>query len=112
MNTSIQQDGQLKKQGLDAHQATEKERWTFLYQDFEIVLDRLPYIGLFIEIEGPSEAAIQEIVHLLKLSSCQVIRQNYGELMAEKLCTLNLCYSSLRVTFAEEARHQLSIAQS
>src|ERR1700722_4897806 len=75
---------QLLNQGLNPNEAAEKERWTFIYNDCEIVLDKLPFIGSFIEIEGPSEVSINKIVHLLDLSSCQVIRKNYGELMMDK----------------------------
>ena len=81
---------QLLNQGLNPNEAAEKERRTFIYDDCEIVLDRLPFIGSFIEIEGPSEVSINKIVYLLDLSSCQVIRKNYGELMMDKFRELQL----------------------
>lgn len=93
---------QLLNQGLNPNEAAEKERWTFMYNDCEIVLDRLPFIGSFIEIEGPSEDVINEIVSLLKLSSCQVIRQNYGELMMAKFRELQLPLANIRATFDHE----------
>lgn len=93
---------QLLGQGLHSQEASEKERWTFVYKDCEIVLDKLPFIGSFIEVEGPSELAIQEIVSLLNLSSSPVIRQNYGELMRKKFSELQLPLSNLRATFANE----------
>lgn len=93
---------QLFSQGLNPNEAAEKERWTFVYNDCEIVLDRLPFIGSFIEIEGPSEEIINEIVSLLKLSSCQVLRQNYGELMMAKFRELRLPLTNIRATFAHE----------
>ncbi len=94
---------QLEKQGLQTREAAEKERWTFVFKDFEIVLDTLPFIGAFIEIEGPSEAAIHEIVQLLHLSTSKVIRKNYGELMMDKFLELNLPQSNIHATFAHEA---------
>jgi adenylate cyclase class 2 len=97
---------QLKEQGLDAHEASEKERWTFVYNDCEIVLDRLPFIGYFVEIEGPSETAIQTVVRALNLSESTVIQKNYGELMIEKFITLSLPTSSIKATFEEEKRFQ------
>ncbi|MBA3722510.1 MAG: class IV adenylate cyclase [Parachlamydiaceae bacterium] len=93
---------QLISQGLNPNEAAEKERWTFINNDCEIVLDRLPFIGSFIEIEGPSEIEISKIVSLLNLSSCQIVRQNYGELMMTKFCELQLPLSNLRATFANE----------
>lgn len=93
---------QLLKQGLYPHEAAEKERWTFFHQECEIVLDKLPFIGSFIEIEGPSEAAIQDIITLLNLSAFQIVRKNYGELMKEKFQELKLPLSNIRATFAHE----------
>lgn len=94
---------QLLSQGLNPFESAEKERWTFVYNACEIVLDKLPFIGSFIEIEGPSEADIQNIVGLLNLSSSKVIRQNYGELMTAKFRELQLPLSSICATFAHEA---------
>lgn len=95
---------QLLNQGLNANEAAEKERWTFVYNDCEIVLDKLPFIGSFVEIEGPSQDAINEIVSLLKLSSCRVIRQNYGELMISKFRELQLPIANIRATFDYETK--------
>lgn len=93
---------QLLSQGLNPNEAAEKERWTFIYNDCEIVLDKLPFIGSFIEIEGPSEDAIHKIIDLLDLSSCQVVRKNYGELMMDKFRELQLPLSNIQATFAKQ----------
>lgn len=93
---------QLENQGLNPWEAAEKERWTFVHKDCEIVLDHLPYIGHFIEIEGPTEAAIHDMVQALKLTSSSVIRKNYGELMKEKFIELNLPLTHIQATFAAE----------
>ena len=93
---------QLLNQGLNPTEAAEKERWTFFHNDCEIVLDKLPFIGPFIEIEGPSEIEINKVISLLNLSSCQVVRQNYGELMLMKFRELQLPLSNIRATFANE----------
>lgn len=93
---------QLLSQGLNSNEVAEKERWTFIHKDCEIVLDKLPFIGSFIEIEGPSETAINEIVVLLNLSSCEVVRQNYGELMMKKFHELQLPLTNICATFAKE----------
>ena len=93
---------QLIDQGLRSNEAVEKERWEFIYGDCEIVLDKLPFIGSFVEIEGPSENAIHEIVRQLNLSSYPVVRQNYGELMRTKFCELRLPLTPIYATFARE----------
>lgn len=91
---------QLLKQGLHANESYEKERWTFICGECEIVMDKLPFIGTFVEIEGPNEAAIHEIVKLLGLSSCEVIQKHYGELFKAKFHELKLNHS--HATFANE----------
>lgn len=103
---------QLINQGLNPNEAAEKERWTFIYNDCEIVLDRLPFIGSFIEIEGPSEDAIHKIVHLLDLSSCQIIRKNYGELMMDKFRELQLPLTNIWATFDHESEHKSYASKS
>jgi adenylate cyclase, class 2 len=97
-----QVDQQLLSQKLYPNEAAEKERWTFVYKECEIVLDKLPFIGSFVEIEGPSEADIQEVIAILDLSSCQVIRKNYGELMLAKFHELGLSVNNICATFAKE----------
>lgn len=94
---------QLASQGLNPNEAAEKERWTFLHDDCEIVLDKLPFIGTFVEIEGPSEDAIHKIVHLLNLSSFQIVHKNYGELIIDKFRELQLPLSNICATFAKES---------
>ncbi len=93
---------QLTIQGLKPNEAAEKERWTFVYGNCEIVLDKLPFIGSFVEIEGPSENAIHEIVVMLNLTACPVVRQNYGELMKAKFSELQLPLTHICATFAKE----------
>lgn len=96
----------LLNQGLQPNESAEKERWTFIHNECEIVLDKLPFIGSFVEIEGPSEAAIHDIVLLLDLSQCQVVRKNYGELMLEKFRELQLPLTHICATFAKESELQ------
>lgn len=94
---------QLLDQGLNPGESAEKERWTFMHNDCEIVLDRLPFIGAFMEIEGPTEEFIYKIMEMLGLSSCPAIRKNYGELMKDKFRALGLSTSNICATFAKEA---------
>jgi predicted adenylyl cyclase CyaB len=98
---------QLIQQGLQPYETQEKERWTFVYGDFEIVLDRLPFIGYFIEIEGSSENSIRDMIRKLKLSESQIVRKNYGELFKAKFQELNIPTQNMCVTFAKEAELSL-----
>jgi hypothetical protein len=59
-------------------------------------------LARFIEIEGPSEDAIQKIVHLLDLFSCQIVQKNYGELMLDRFRELQLPLSNIQATFAKQ----------
>lgn len=96
--------GQLHKQGLDSIESAEKLRWTFIHNACEIVLDKLPFIGSFIEIEGPSEKEIHAIMNLLGLSTFEVIHKNYGELMSSKFKELGLPDSPVFATFENEKK--------
>lgn len=93
---------QLEQQGLRSNESYEKERWTFFHHSCEIVLDKLPFIGNFIEIEGPSEDAINEVIKLLDLSSFPTMHKHYGELMKSKFLELELPLTPLQATFARE----------
>lgn len=95
---------QLTRQGLQPFEAAEKERWAFVHGECEIVLDRLPFIGVFVEIEGPDEATIQGVVEALHLSKCEVVRKNYGELMKVKFAELGLPLTNIQATFAAEQK--------
>lgn len=93
---------QLENQGVIPSQASEKERWTFHSGETEILLDRLPFLGTFIEVEGPNESAIEDVLKTLKISHLPRIQKNYGELMREKLKELELTHLTHEATFAAE----------
>lgn len=93
---------QLSKQGLQVVYSAEKERWTFVMEELEVALDRLPFLGWFIEVEGPSEAAIEQVLLALRLSSQDAIRQNYTELMTAHLKKQGIPPAQYRATFAAE----------
>lgn len=93
---------QLSKQGLEVVYAAEKERWTFVSGEIEVAIDRLPFLGWFIEVEGPSEAAIEQVLLALHLSFQDAIRQNYAELMTAHVKKLGMPPAQFRATFAAE----------
>ncbi len=93
---------QLVDQGLHVRQSSEKERWMFVHKDLEISLDRLPFLGYFIEVEGPNEAAIHGVLHALKLPPDGAVLKHYGELMRDRFEELGMPLKGLQATFAAE----------
>jgi adenylate cyclase class IV len=71
----------LRAQGLIPVVVIEKERWEFAIAGARVAVDRLPFIGAFVEIEGRSGAEIDDLVRKLGLSSCERVSQNYTELL-------------------------------
>ncbi len=65
--------------------AFEKERRAWRLGGCIVVLDRLPLLGSFVEIEGPSDKAIAEVQANLLLDSLPHIVRSYADLMEEKL---------------------------
>lgn len=48
-----------------AYQETKREKW--IWGDIEITIDTWPWVPTFLEIEGPTEAAVQNMARLLEL---------------------------------------------
>ena len=61
----------------------EKKRQLWDLADCEICLDQLPLIGSFIEVEGPSENAIENVLDMLGLSGSDHISCGYSRLMRD-----------------------------
>jgi adenylate cyclase class 2 len=56
----------------------EKRRETWSLDNCLIELDELPHLGLFVEIEGPSENAIMSLRTKLNLSNNELVPQSYS----------------------------------
>jgi adenylate cyclase class IV len=96
---------QLASQGLTATAILEKQRWTFSGAHAEIAIDRLPFIGYFIEVEGDTPSAIETVLASLQLSSQHAVRENYSELLEEKFREIGLpMRPGLEATFEAEDR--------
>lgn len=94
----------IARYGLLATAVTEKRRWRFQQDDFKVLVDVLPFIGYFAEIEAPTVERINEVVIMLGLSTNQGVNRNYSELLEEKLAEIGLpVRPSLRATFEDEA---------
>jgi predicted adenylyl cyclase CyaB len=91
--------------GLSATAITEKHRWEFQRDDFKVLVDELPFIGCFVEIEAPTVQRINDVVAMLGLSRDQGVNKNYSELLEEKLAEIGLpLRPNLRATFEDEAK--------
>ena len=96
---------QIKRQSLIPTAVIEKHRWEFITDDSKVLLDKLPFIGSFLEVEGSSPEVISEVVTKLMLSSYNSVRDNYTELLEAKLKKEGLpLRPSLRATFEAEAK--------
>jgi adenylate cyclase class 2 len=63
----------------------QKKRRAWHYGDCEIALDELPFLGKFVEIEGPGEKKIADVQKKLGLENLPHIHQSYTALMAKQL---------------------------
>jgi predicted adenylyl cyclase CyaB len=89
--------------GLRATAITEKRRWSFQNDDSKILIDLLPFIGYFVEIEAPTVERINEVVLILGLTKEQGVNRNYSELLEERLSEIGLpLRPNLRATFQAE----------
>ncbi|MHC5101006.1 MAG: hypothetical protein ACYSOG_04145, partial [Planctomycetota bacterium] len=53
--------------------------------DCEICLDELPYLGCFVEVEGPDEDVISGVLEKLDLHNEPHISHGYAAMMSHKL---------------------------
>jgi adenylate cyclase, class 2 len=96
---------QLASQGLTTTAILEKQRWVFSSEHSEIAIDRLPFIGSFIEVEGDTPSAIETVLAALQLSSRDAVRENCSELLEAKFKEIGLpLRPGMQATFESEAR--------
>jgi len=75
----------LEKLGFEQKLSFEKRRETWHFGETEVVLDELPLLGSFVEVEGPSKQVIGEALLALGLENEQRVRRGYAPMMGEKL---------------------------
>ena len=63
----------------------QKKRRAWHYGDCEVALDELPFLGKFVEIEGPGEKKIAAVQKKLGLKDLPHIHQSYAVMMAKQL---------------------------
>ncbi|MFT3786703.1 MAG: class IV adenylate cyclase [Tepidisphaeraceae bacterium] len=64
----------------------EKRRHTYDLGNCEVVLDELPHLGSFIEIEGPDEASVMATRDQLGLANEPLITRGYSSLLDAAIC--------------------------
>jgi adenylate cyclase class 2 len=71
----------LAKLGFDATLSFEKQREIWTLDGCEVVIDELPKLGHFVEIEGSSEAVIRSVIKKLDLSDQPLIKTGYASMI-------------------------------
>lgn len=61
----------------------EKLRESWLLEDCRVELDEPPKIGLFVEIEGPTESLIRKVRDRIGLANAEPIRESYVRLLVD-----------------------------
>ena len=90
----------LGKLGLAATFRYEKRRTTWRVGPCEVLLDELPHLGWFAEVEGPTEEAVLAVLKDVGLGGEPTIRQSYIKLLREHLASRGL--DPARATFGED----------
>jgi len=68
----------------------QKRRSVWRVGECEIALDELPYLGWFVEIEGPTERAVRAGIEDLGLADAELLSADYIQLLTERLKSLGL----------------------
>jgi adenylate cyclase class 2 len=63
----------------------EKKRSLWQLEQCLICLDELPLLGCFVEVEGPDEAAVEDVLKRIGLSDHEHINSGYANLMRTRL---------------------------
>lgn len=59
----------------------EKRRETWEFGGCKVELDELPHLGVYVEIEGPSEAGVMKVRETLELTHRSLVKAGYVALM-------------------------------
>lgn len=75
----------LSMLGFEKVLAFEKRRKLWRLDGCDVCLDEVAMLGSFIEVEGPDEQTITEVLNKLQLSDLEHINKGYARLMRDKL---------------------------
>jgi adenylate cyclase class 2 len=68
----------------------QKRRSVWRVGECEIALDELPYLGWFVEVEGPTDRAVRAGLEALGLADAELLSADYIHLLTERLKSLGL----------------------
>ena len=91
----------LDKLGLAVRFHYEKRRTTWHVGPCEVLLDEVPHLGWFAEVEGPTEEAVFAVLKEIGLGDQPTIRQSYVKLLREHLASRGL--DATRASFSTTA---------
>lgn len=69
----------------DVRMSFEKRRETWRGNACEVVIDELPQLGWFVEVEGPSVEAVQAVIGMLALPDADLEKKSYAQMIGEHL---------------------------
>ena len=75
----------LQALGLQLTLVVEKRRTCWLFHDCEVALDEVAQLGSFVEIEGPSNDAVAQVLKQLDLQDLPIIHNSYAAMQADRL---------------------------
>jgi len=78
-------DGLLTAMGYRRELTIEKKRRCWRFRGCAICLDELPLLGCFVEVEGPDEDVIGQVLAAMELGGLKHINKGYAGLMRKKL---------------------------
>ena len=87
----------LGEVGFEQSLVFEKRRESWVLDECCVELDVLPLLGTFVEVEGPSEAAIGKVVEKLGLAGADLVNGAYPILLREYLEQTGNCSREIRL---------------
>ena len=77
--------GMLECLGFQRVMSFEKRRESWALGDCKVELDEVPHLGTYVEVEGPTEAAVLHVRQQLGLAELPMIKTGYIALLVEHL---------------------------
>ena len=82
---SAESDQALGMPGLQQGSVFRKERESYSVGSCEVELDELPFLGTYVEVEGPTEAAVLHVRQMLGLNEPPLIKAGYVSILTSYL---------------------------
>jgi adenylate cyclase, class 2 len=73
----------LESLGYEQRFCYQKRRRKWRLSGAEITIDEIPHVGQFVEVEAPSEAAVEELIDRLGLSRSEMTTKSYLSMVLE-----------------------------